>query len=75
MNTEIESLEHGVTSVQTSGDASRSRYTETHHNWDIQLISSHCTIIVTYINMDMVIVVYECGRGWKCVYKLTYTNS
>ena len=33
----------------------------------------HFTIINTYIHMDVVIIVHECGRGQKCVYTLTYT--
>jgi len=32
-------------------------------------------MIVTYIHMDMVIFVQECGRGGKCAYKLTYTYA
>jgi len=43
------------------------------YNWNIQIISGHYIIIVRYIHMDMAIVVYECGRGRKCVYRLTYT--
>jgi len=41
------------------------------------LISGHDTIIVTYIHMDSdkAIGVYECGRGGKCLYKLTYTYA
>jgi len=31
--------------------------------------------IGTYIHMDMAIVVYECGRRGKCVYKFTYTYT
>ena len=42
--------------------------------WNINIISGHLTIIVTYIHMDIAIVVCECGRGRKCLYtgKLTY---
>jgi len=32
-------------------------------NWNIQIISSHYTIVVTYIHMYMAIVVHECGTG------------
>ena len=43
--------------------------------WNINIISGHLTIIVTYIHMDIAIVVCECGRGRKCLYKLTYTTA
>jgi len=70
MNIEIETLEHGVTSVETSGEASTSRYTETYCNWNFHVISGQITIIVTSIHMDMAIVVYESGRGRKCIFKV-----
>jgi len=70
MSIQIEILEHGVTGVLTSqsGEASISRYTETYCNWNIHIMRGRCTIIITYIPMDMVIVIYECGS----LYKLTY---
>ena len=48
---------------------------KTYCNWNIHMISGHFTIIITCIHMDMVIVVYKCGRGRKCLYKLTYTTA
>jgi len=75
MNVEIESLEHEVTRVQTSGEVSRSRYTETYYNWHIHIMSGHDTRIVTYIHTDMAIVVYESGRVGKCLYTLTNTYA
>jgi len=32
-------------------------------------------MVVTYIHMDMAIVVYLCGRGRKRLYKLIYTYA
>jgi len=37
-NIGIETLEHGVVSVHTPGEASISRYTETYCNWNIYTI-------------------------------------
>jgi len=37
---EIQTLEHGVTGVKTSGDIARSRYTETCYRWSIQIIKT-----------------------------------
>ena len=50
-----------------------SAYTETYCNWKPDIISSHFTIIVTWVRVDMARVVYECGRGRKCLCNLTYT--
>ena len=75
MNIEIQTLEHGVTSVSTTGETSRSRYTETYYDWSIQIIRSHYRIVTTCIHINMAINVYEYGRWGKCVYKLTYTYA
>jgi len=50
-------------------------YTETYCDWNNYIISGHCAIIVTCIHMDMAIVVHKCGRGGKCLHKLTYTYA
>jgi len=59
MNIEIQTLEHGVTSVSTTGEASRSRYAETNYNWSIQIIRIHYRIVETCIHVNMAINVYE----------------
>jgi len=59
MNIEIQTLEHGVTSVSTTGEASMSRYVETYYNWSIQIISSHYRIVEICIHINMAINVYE----------------
>jgi len=66
----IQTLEHGVTSVLTSGEASRSRYTETYYNWSIQIIRGHYIVVKTYLHMNMAINIYEYRRGGKCVYMM-----
>jgi len=75
MKIEIEALEHGVTSVYKSGKLSRNTYIETYRNWNIRIRSGHHRIIVTYIHMNMVIDVYEYGRGGKYVYMFRYLYS
>ena len=60
---------------QVSGDIARNRYTETFYNWSMQIIRGHYRIVETYIHINMAINVNEYGRGWKCVYKLTYTYA
>ena len=75
MKIEIEALEHGVTSVYKSGKLSRNTYIETYCNWNIRIRSGHHRIIVTYIHMNMVIDVYEYGRGGKYVYMFRYLYS
>jgi len=72
---ETQTLEHGATSVLTSGPACRSRYKETYYDWSIQDIRGHYRIVETYIHINMAINVYEYGRAGKCVYKLTRTYS
>ena len=69
---EIETFEHGVTSVYTSSEADRNRYIETYYNWSIQITSGHYRILVTYIHMYMARDVHEHGRGGRCVYMFRY---
>ena len=38
-----------VTSVYTSGEASRNRYIKIYYDWNVQIISGEYRIIVTYI--------------------------
>jgi len=45
-NIKIETLEHGVTSVYISFEASKNRYIETCNIWNIQIISDKYSIIV-----------------------------
>jgi len=47
------------TSVETSGDVARSRYTEMYDNWSIQIITGYYRIFETYVHMNMSINVYE----------------
>jgi len=75
MNIGRETLEHLVKSALTSDKVSISRYTQTYYTWNIWFIHGHYTIVVTYIHMDMAIVVYECGRGGKGVYRWTYAYA
>jgi len=67
MNIEIETFEHGVTSVLTSGKASANRYIGAYSERNIQIISGKDRIIETCIRINMAIDVYEYGRGGKCV--------
>jgi len=62
----IQTLEHGVTSVLTIGEASRSRYTETYYNWSM----GHYIAVKPYLHMNMVINMYEYGIGGKCLYMM-----
>ena len=52
---EIQTLEHGVTSVALSGDIAKSRYSETFYDWNIQIARGHYRIVETHILMNMVI--------------------
>jgi len=50
MNIEMLTLEHGVTNVYISGDASMKRCTETYYNWNIYVVSGHHRVIVKYMH-------------------------
>jgi len=54
--------------VEISGDIARSRYTKTIYNWSIQIARGHYRIVETHIHMNMVIHLYEYGKGWEFVY-------
>ena len=75
MNIKMLALEHGVTNVYISGDASMKRYTETYYNWNIYVVSGHDRVIVKYIHMNIAIKLHEYGRGGKCKYMFRYLYS
>jgi len=61
--------------VEISGDIARSRYTKTFYNWSIQIARGHHRIVETRIHMNMVIHLYEYGKGWEFVYMFRYTEG
>jgi len=66
MNIEIQTFEHGFTSVLTSGKASANRYLGAYSDRNIQIISGKDRMIERCIHINMAIDVYEYGRGGKC---------
>ena len=52
---DIQTLEYEVTSVEVSGDITKSRYTETFYNWSIHFTRGHYRIVETHIHMNMAI--------------------
>jgi len=65
----------GVCLHVSTGAACNNRYTETHYNWSIQIISGQYRIVKTCIYIHTVINVHENGRGGKCVHKLTHAYA
>jgi len=61
--------------VEISGDIARSRHTETFYNWSIQITRRHYRIVETHIHMNMMIHLYEYGRGGKCIQMFRYTEE